>query len=177
LAVFSAGRLDAKEIDRAFPLVSAGAPDLTLSAWRRYASRLLADQPPGGQEIEGQGIEWPKTGIVVVRSRDSYIHGLFSYRVVEDLRTGPTVCANDFVALGLLHRAEAISTLVNALEAIAVAHGCAHMHVHLPESRVVPLPARDSPSDAAGSVLRALQAHGFRSASVQLERHAPTHAS
>ncbi|MFO1189838.1 MAG: hypothetical protein U1E97_09710 [Alphaproteobacteria bacterium] len=172
MAVFSAGRLDAKEIDRAFPLVSAGASDLTLSAWRRYAGRLLADQPPGGQ-----GTEWPKAGIVVARSKDSYIHGLFSYRVVEDLRTGPTVCANDFVALGLLHRAEAISTLVNALEAIATAHGCAHMHVHLPESRIIPLSARDSPSETEGSVLRALQAHGFRSSSVQLERHAPTHAS
>jgi hypothetical protein len=145
---------------------ASGSGAFPLGAWRRFANRLLADQGP-----RPEGEDWPHAGIAAVRSKDSYIHGLFCYRVVEDLRDGPSVCAHDFVALGLLHRAEAVATLVAALEQIAAAHGCAHVHVHLPEARIVPLPARDAgPLEAGGSVLRALQTHGFRCTSLRLDR-------
>lgn len=174
VAVFTAGRLEAKEIDQAFPLISAGSSDLSLLTWRRFAKRLLADPPPAA-EPEEEGKSWPRMGIVAVRSMDAYLHGLFCYRVVEDLRTGPAVWVHDFVALGLLHQAEAVATLVTALEGIATCHGCTQMHVHLPGRRATPLPARNAaPGEAEGSVLQALKAHGFRCSSLTLERNAIT---
>lgn len=139
---------------------------MTLDAWRRHAARFLADAPAANENDA-----WPEAGIVAVRSDDSYLHGLFCYRIIDDLRAGPTVCAQDFVALGLFQRAEMISTLVAALESIAASHGCAHMHVHVPKARVVPMPSRDAPPrDTESSVLKALQAHGFHCTSVRLER-------
>lgn len=120
---FTAKPLGMRQIDQAYPLVRAIAPDLPVERWRSFATaRIGASATPG-----------MPTGIMTVQSDRGYIHGLFIYAERDDLRHGKTLSVDNFIVLDLFNVADAASSLIQSMETLAKALGCVAIQASLPE--------------------------------------------
>jgi hypothetical protein len=115
------------QIDQAFPLVQTRYPGLILPQWRRFARALLGT--PRGVGIQPVA----PSGIVTARNAQGYLSGLFSYRGAADLRHEKVLEVATFIAAGLFDPLHTIETLVNEIERLATALGCAAMRVEHPQ--------------------------------------------
>ncbi len=87
-------------------------PGLTLKAWLLYARRATACK------TNARGI------LVVRREGLPYLLGAVCYELSRDVRFGPILHAEHFVAIDLLHSQRVLETLVTALDAVAGQFGC-----------------------------------------------------
>lgn len=114
--------LPVDKVAQAFALVQAVRPDLTLEAWRAFAT-------PRAGACNGTG------GILILENEQDCIVGLFSYRVDEDLRHGATLVVDTFIALDIVDPEKVIRALAAAMERQAEHVGCRAIHVSIPEHR------------------------------------------
>jgi len=121
---FTAKPLGLRQIDQAYPLVRAIAPDLPVERWRAFAMALIG---PSARPAA-------PAGIMTVQNERAYIHGLFSYAAREDLRFGQILSVDNFVVLDLFNLPDAASSLIQSMEALARALDCTAIHTALPES-------------------------------------------
>ncbi|KAA0682970.1 hypothetical protein [Roseomonas genomospecies 6] len=121
---FIAKPLGQRQIDQAYPLVRAIAPDLPVEQWRAFAAALIgsADTPV------------TPSGIMTVQNARGYLHGLFSYAIAEHLRHGRILAVENFVVLDLFDMTGPAETLLRSMDRLARSHGCAAIHTALPES-------------------------------------------
>jgi hypothetical protein len=126
-----------RQIDQAFPVVQTIAPDLDVDRWRDFAAAVLSgrelesEDEPTGRRGEG-GMPHPR-GIMTVQNARGYIHGLFSYTAEEHLRHGRVLTVENFIVLDLFDMAGAADELLNAMDDVAEALGCAAIHTNLPD--------------------------------------------
>ena len=97
----------------AFPLVSVLDPGVTKEQWSDYATALLDTQNAG-----------ESAGIITVQSDQGYIHGLSVYKVKQDLHRGRLLEIENFAVADMLGGKNAATTLLSALEDIALERGC-----------------------------------------------------
>lgn len=108
--------LSRERIDQAYPLVQMVRPRLSLAGWRAHARALLAR---------------PEAGIAVLQDDGGLILGLFAWEVAPDPDHGPTLSAQDFVALDIVEQHRVADALADALDATARAHGCSAVHTNV----------------------------------------------
>ncbi|RMD61838.1 MAG: hypothetical protein D6826_08905 [Alphaproteobacteria bacterium] len=118
--------LTPERIAPAFPLVQTAFPDVTLAEWAAFAKRLLDENNP------------PGTGILSVLSERDYIAGLAVHHVERDLRHGPALIADHFIALDLFGRGAVVQALAEALETLARGYDCNAVHILIPENAIAP---------------------------------------
>ena len=120
---FIAKPLGQRQIDQAYPLVRAVAPDLPVERWRAFAAALIGtlDTPA------------PPTGIMTVQNARGYLHGLFSYAIEEHLRHGRILAVENFVVLDLFDTSGPAEALLRSMEVLARGLGCTAIHTTLPE--------------------------------------------
>lgn len=117
---YRAEALPAAEVALAFPLARALVPGLALPAWLAYAGSLAA----------GSDLAQP-SGIVAARSPRGYIHGLFAWQVVRDLRHDRALATESVVALDAFDRGRTMAALLAAMERIAARENCGAIHAAL----------------------------------------------
>ena len=120
---FVVKRLTSDRAAQAFPLIQSDFGDLTLEQWLTYVSHLLDSKSIG------------ERGIACVESEQGYIHGLFVFRVLEDLRHGKTLVCEYLVAQDLVESELVISKLVDSMERLAAESDCVAIHAFLPPDR------------------------------------------
>ncbi|MFQ6017175.1 MAG: hypothetical protein ACE5KF_03180 [Kiloniellaceae bacterium] len=109
-------------IAQAYPLVQAALPEVSLGDWRDFAAPLVS---PKAQ---------PDAGIITVISERDYIAGLCSYHIAHDLRHGPALIADHFLALDLFDQRAVVHALAEAIESLAKDRLCTAIHTNLPET-------------------------------------------
>ncbi len=109
-----------EQVAQAFPVVHTARPNLTLDRWVDYAGELAAGKT---QAVAN--------GIMTLQNDQGYIHGLFTYRVDQDLEHGRTLLAENVVVLGLTEQAAATVALIEAVEDLARRHDCGAIHTQL----------------------------------------------
>lgn len=127
---FSSEPLAEDRIAQAYPLVRMVAPGMTLHEWRKRALvyvHATEARPAGRKGTNGKAAGQAPCGMRAIRNRDGYIHGLFSYRVEAD-SAPPRLLVEHFIAFDLLARAELVATMLEVIDALARAHGCATIH-------------------------------------------------
>lgn len=125
---FIAKPLGRRQIDQAYPLVRAVAPDLTIDRWRAFAASLIG--PAKASEPDAPA---PRTGVMTVQNARGYLHGLFSYVVEEHLRHGRILAVDNVVVLDLFDMTGPAETLLRSMDALARGLGCSAIHTMLPE--------------------------------------------
>jgi len=115
-------RLNAGQIDQAYPLVRELRNDLTLEAWRVYADAYLgpADVDSGHR------------GILIAEYRD-YIRGLLCYDVLADLADLTSLAVRDVIIPSMPSGQPAARNLLQHLFSIAGAHQCGTIRIDLSE--------------------------------------------
>jgi len=142
--LYVAKPLGSRQIDQAFPVVSASVPDLEVERWRNFATGVLGDAG-GRRNGRGRTATPPEeetpglAGIMTVQSRRGYIHGLFCYAVEEDLRHGKVLAVDNFVVLDLFDTEAAASVLMRSMEHLARSFGCCAIHTQLPDPGQAPV--------------------------------------
>ncbi len=136
-----------RQVDQAFPLVQSILPDITVDVWRRYAAALL------DRAVTDRGI-------MTVQAL-GYIHGLFSFRVEDNLQHGRSLLVDNFSVLDLFTPTAAATALVRSMDELAVTLDCRAIHTYLPNSeRLAP--------DYRRWMLRQFRDHGHHVESVTL---------
>lgn len=113
----------AENAARAYPLIQAACPEVSLDAWINYAEKLNHPDPAQTQAA----------GIVAAESKRGYIHGLFSYSVRIVLNHNAVLTVENFIALDMGDRAAAIISLIDVMESLAQDLGCSAIHTHIPD--------------------------------------------
>lgn len=113
----------AENAARAYPLIQAACPEVSLGAWIDYAEKLNHPDPARTQAA----------GIVAAESKRGYIHGLFSYSVRIVLNHDAVLTVENFIALDMGDRAAAIISLIDVMETLAQDLGCSAIHTHIPD--------------------------------------------
>ncbi|HYD30223.1 MAG TPA: hypothetical protein VEB64_05120 [Azospirillaceae bacterium] len=133
--------LGRRQIDQAFPVVSACSPGIGVERWRAFAAAVIpaadleaAPSSPHAIVMADDSPATPApTGIITAQSDRGYIHGLFSYAVEPDLRHGRVLTADNFVVLDLVDPDAPATVLLKAMEHLARRLGCGAIHASLPE--------------------------------------------
>jgi hypothetical protein len=113
MMAFASQELTLDQAGLVFPLVREAVPGLELKAWLRFARRFCGPRRTG------------QTGIMVVRRRGRPMPcGLFLYRREQDLRHGPILLAEHFVAIDVLNPEPVMRALVAELDGLAQRLGC-----------------------------------------------------
>ena len=112
------------QVDRAYPLMQAAMPQLTLEQWRRFADRHGSTSPFGAH------------GIMVGTAPNGMLRAAFVYEV-NDLRSpGAELAGRRLIVrhlvLPTLGRDLAIAPLIRTMAQLARAHHCTRTLVHLP---------------------------------------------
>ncbi len=126
---FSATPLTTAEIDRAYVLVAAVMPDVTLAAWRAHAGRYIA----GGEAFGTGGGDLQPSGCIVLRGEGGYLCGLCIYRCEDDLRHGRILRATHFLAMDVVDSVHVAAALLDCLDSVAAQQGCQAIHTLLPQ--------------------------------------------
>ncbi|MSO80887.1 MAG: hypothetical protein EXQ97_04480 [Alphaproteobacteria bacterium] len=113
-----ARRLPPERLERAFALVRALDPALSVGRWRAFAMGA-------GQQSPGE------TGITVLETPDGYLHALFSWRRVDRLLEGPPLVAENLAAADLGAGGQTASRLAAAMEEQARAVSGHNLRVEL----------------------------------------------
>jgi hypothetical protein len=112
------------QIGQAFPLVREFGDTFSLAEWQQYAKRFLDS---------GRGLR-RESGILVVHGPASiYLRGLCVYRLFPDIVGGDRLITGCFAVPATIDCHAVARELVTACAAIAEAHGCHWVHVHLCE--------------------------------------------
>lgn len=135
--LYVAKPLGTRQIDQAFPIVSAFVPELQVDRWRSFAASLMATgaarraaraKAEAGVEEDGSGL----AGIMTVQSRRGYIHGLFCYAVEEHLRHGRVLEVDNFVVMDMFDADSVALVLLRSMDQLARAFNCQAIHTQIP---------------------------------------------
>ncbi|MCC7427562.1 MAG: hypothetical protein IT557_11695 [Alphaproteobacteria bacterium] len=124
---YRARALPVSKVAQAYPLVQAAVPGITLERWRSFYESIehLAQV---SAKRQGQDA----AGVMAIEDTRGYLRGLFSYRVGPDLRHGATLTVADIIILDLFDAESVAEVLLEAIEVLARALGCAGVHALLP---------------------------------------------
>jgi hypothetical protein len=147
---FIARMLTPERVDCAYPIVRLAANDLSPDAWRQLSCAFL--QPNDKRPLN--------SGIVTIEDDDGYVHGLCSYSVTPDLRHGPSLLVDNFIAVDIVHTERARLALIDAMMALARRLGCHAVHL------TVPVPG--SPHESGHSLSSAVLSTGERVDAIRL---------
>lgn len=146
---FIAKPLGQRQIDQAYPLVRAVAPDLGVEQWRAFAAAFLARREAPG-------------GIMTVQNARGYIHGLYAFTVEQSLRHGRILAVTNVVVLDLFDMTGPAETLLRSMEGLARGHGCSAIHTTLLQGAAPAEPASQP------SLLGCFRNEGYWADSVRL---------
>ncbi|WP_448203693.1 hypothetical protein [Azospirillum sp. sgz302134] len=130
---FIAKPLGQRQIDQAYPLVRAIAPDLAVEQWRAFAAALIGSVDTPAPSADTMPADTKPTGIMTVQNARGYLHGLFSYAIEEHLRHGRILAVENFVVLDLFDATGPAEALLHAMDVLARGLGCTAIHTTLPE--------------------------------------------
>ncbi|MDD9904641.1 MAG: hypothetical protein OXT06_13810 [Rhodospirillaceae bacterium] len=116
---------------KAYPLVQAACPEVSLDAWINYAARLTGSMPSASA-----------AGIVVAECARGYIHGLFSYTVRFILNHQAVLTVENFIAVDFGDRDAATKALIADMDRLARDHGCSTIHTHIPNDGAILYPGK-----------------------------------
>ena len=116
---FASFALRKDDIGAVYPLVQTTAPEVDLATWQSFARRLVGEDMPSS------------SGAVGLRNAAGYVCGLFAFRADRDLRHGPVLAIDLFIALDIVSEAEATQALLHAAEAKARELNCRATHIRL----------------------------------------------
>lgn len=124
---YRARALPASKVAQAYPLVQAAIPGITLERWRAFYENVehLAQ---ASAKRQGQD----SAGVMAIEDTRGYLRGLFTYRIGPDLRHGVTLTVSDIIILDLFDAESVAEVLLEAIEVLARALGCAGVHAQLP---------------------------------------------
>lgn len=138
---------------QAYPLAQSASPQLTLDQWLGYVRDLCQD---GADES-------PTGGVMSVQNSDGYIFGIYCHEVETNIQHGKVLKVSNFVAANLYDSTGVANGLIDSMAAVARDHGCAAVHVDLPEE------VRHKPRPAEG-VVNQFKGAGYQVESVALCR-------
>ncbi len=147
---FIAKPLGQRQIDQAYPLVRAVAPDLGVEQWRAFAAVFLARKEAPAAP----------SGIMTVQNARGYIHGLYSFTVEQSLRHGRILAVTNVVVLDLFDMTGPAETLLRSMEGLARGHGCSAIHTTLLEGAAEP--------GSQPSLLGCFRNEGYRAEALRL---------
>ncbi len=107
------GPLAPERVAASFPLVRLLAPELDLGLWQRFARDFARGAPRR------------ERGILCAVGEGGHACGLAIYRVLLDLRHGRVLSADHVIVLDIVDPRPVAMALVNALEGLSEALGCA----------------------------------------------------
>ena len=110
------------EFARAYPLIRAVAPELSLNAWLGFARVFTVSETT------------PEGGIISAQDDGAYIYGLCCYMVLPHLCNRRSLIVEPIVALHVVDPLGPIEALLEALEPIARRLGCESIQLVLPRS-------------------------------------------
>jgi len=139
------------EFARAFPLIQAIAPELSLNGWLGFA-RLFAI----GEATAGRGI-------ISAQDAHGYIYGLCCYTGMPNLSHRRSLVVEPFVALHVVDTVGPSAALLDALEPLARRLDCTAIELVLPRSA-----STDVVLDYPGG--DAFRAAGYELAGIKLGR-------
>ena len=119
---FTLAPLRGDRILQAFPLIRELASEISLEDWRAYVKSILAAKAKGSEARD----------IIGICSSNGYLRGLFTYRVVPDLRHGQTLDVEYFVVESVFSPREIAAALMAGVEEVASTETCNAIHAHLP---------------------------------------------
>lgn len=111
---FVAREMTRQDARRAFALVEAVRPDVSLDAWMTHIDSVLT-----GMRRSGVG-----TGAVVLTAGDAYVYGAFTYSPWTTLALGRTLMVDDFCAAGIAGERAPVRALFDTADHLAAHHGC-----------------------------------------------------
>ncbi len=118
-ASFEIVSLSGERILQAFPLIQAAWPAIDLAAWKSFIRSFRAESTAGQSDV------------VALRNSAGYLSGVLAYRRDWDLRAGPILTAQLFLAIDLLNSLRTIGALLEAVETRASELGCAGVQVRV----------------------------------------------
>jgi len=118
-ASFEIVAVSGERILQAFPLIQAAWPGIDLDSWKSFVRSFRADYTAGQSDV------------VALRNPGGYLCGILAYRRDWDLRAGPILTAQLFIAIDLLNSSRTIGALIEAVEARAFQLGCTGIQVRL----------------------------------------------
>ena len=145
--------IKAADIARAFPLVQAAYAGLSAQDWMRFADL----------QVRGLGGRPGRTGIVAVESANGYMHGLFTYTIVEEGLTGRALTCDHFVVLDMLSVGKPLAVLIEAAQNLGRDEGCDEIQLCIPNRWT-------SPDAVRSPVVRLLNEAGFDCQSLRFQR-------
>jgi hypothetical protein len=116
------GSLAPEEVERAFPLVQAITPEVSLNEWTNCAKWFLG---PGAMP----------SGILCAKDEQGYLAGLCCYRVLDVVDQGRTAVADRVIALGLIDPIPVADALIQGIEKEAEQLDCDTLQVTLFRSK------------------------------------------
>ena len=119
---FKLAPLRGDRILQAYPLVREVAGEFSVAEWRAFVKTMLKARAGGADRRD----------IVGIRSSNDYLRGLFTYRVVPDLRHGRTLDVEFFMVESVFSPREIAASLMAGVEDVARAEDCNAIHVNLP---------------------------------------------
>jgi len=112
------------QVDQAYPLVRELVASMSVPEWQRFAGRLLAS---------GRGLR-RESGIIAALGPGSvYFRGLCGYRIFPDPSGRDLLIAGCFAVPATIDCESVARALIVACQAVADAHGCESVEVHLSE--------------------------------------------
>lgn len=110
-------------VDQAYTLAREADHALTLEAWRRFATPLVAEQPS----------EMRSPGVMVVL-RNELIRGLAAFRWKHDADGSRFLYARDIVIMDRARKERVSRELLGGLIEVALRDHCVRVHAELPRS-------------------------------------------
>jgi hypothetical protein len=111
--------LDDSRIALAWTLITSLHPDLTLENWTIFCKKNIVSSPLD-------------IGILTAEDSRGYLHGLYSYSLLEDFKRGKVLEIKNFVAVDLYGRSSVAEQLIASMEKRAQHLKCAYYQVILP---------------------------------------------
>lgn len=128
---FVAKPLPEDQVMQAYPLIQSIEASLTPDQWQTYALNLSREPTA-------------ENGIVVIQGTGGYIHGIFTYQIVQDLVHGRTLKVDHLVAADLIGRMNVVAAIIGAIDELATEYLCNAQQVHLPDSSAISAAGRAS---------------------------------
>lgn len=142
---FVAREMTRQDARRAFALVEAVRPDISMDAWLNHVDGILT----------GARQDREDAGAVVLTAGDAYVYGAFTYAPWTTLALGRTLMVDDFCALGIAGERAPVSALFDAADRLAAQQGCQSVcvkfldghrdqrawHTHADAAAYFPIPA------------------------------------
>jgi len=148
--------LSAADIARAYPLIQAAYAGLSAQDWMRFAEL----------QVQGPQRRPSRTGIIAVENASGYMHGLFTFTIVEDGLVGRALTCDHFVVLDLLSVGRPFAVLIEAAQDLGRGADCDQVQLCIPSRWTAP--------DAVRSpVVRLLNEAGFGCQSLRFQHAEP----